>query len=320
MKARSVIVLLVLFVLLGGLVVGLDRIKAQTNKAKVTTLVALVIDQYDKVELQKGEERFVLAKGVDGSWGLIEPIVFPANRVNVTTLVQKLEKIESENVISESQDKQATFLVDDATGIIVTAYQGADQKAQFYVGKVATDFNHTYVRMAGSNEIEFALGNLNTTFWRTQDEWRDKTIVDVEQASLARVLLAKGETNYSLVLKDGGTWGVEGQDAILDQDKVKARLTTVTKMNAVGFVDDVTGAGIADLNFDAPAAKVEITLTDGTSAAVNIMEKDGTYYVRITGTDQVFKISSYIFEQVGMGWEDLKVAEVAPVTSETTTP
>src|SRR5262249_22843623 len=116
-----------------------------------------------------------------------------------------LEKLEFGDVVTEQKSKHAEFEVDDK-GIKVAVKKGSATVADLIIGKSMGA--NTLVRLPNKDEVWQGLGSFRYNFDRDTTNWRDKTIVKVDQADVEKIEV-KGKDGGSVVAKkDGDKWTV----------------------------------------------------------------------------------------------------------------
>jgi hypothetical protein len=63
---------------------------------------------------------------------------------------------------------------------------------EFEVGKAATSYQHTFVKLAGDDRIYHAQGNFRSKFDQTLDNLRDKTVLSFDLGEIQEIHITKG--------------------------------------------------------------------------------------------------------------------------------
>lgn len=306
MKTNHLVILAIVLISLFGIVKGLEYLNRDEGRTVVENFIDIDTSTLDKIELTTSSGTTVLEKTNEG-WELTSPLQYPANQTNVQTLLTKLEDFKTDSTISTNPENQSTFEVDDATGTRVTLYSSNEQLAQFYVGKSTTDYNHTYVRQAGSDEIKTARGSLKTTFGRSTLDWRDKTIYSYDAESLTAITIsARDQESFTLSRNDQGIWQINGRTELdLDTNKVQTLINSASAVNCIGFVDEPTEV---ELDFAVP--DLQITIVMGTTSLItNLIAPGEEYYAQLANHDQIFEVAQYVYENLDKQPADLTVSE-----------
>jgi|AntRauTorcE11898_2_1112593.scaffolds.fasta_scaffold03100_4 hypothetical protein len=230
---------------------------------------------------------------------------YDADSARVFSMLEQINRLKTKSVAATNREKWSDYEVTDslATKVDVT---GKDDKklASLYVGKFSYKQANaqaggqpqvtmtTYVRLDGDKEVYAVDGFLKMAFPSAVDEWRDKTIMDVEKQRIASVALT-GKFNYSL-RQEAREWRIDGQAA--DSSKVQGYLKTLS-----GFKAQKIAAHAFDKD---PEVVCEVIADDGTRITVEAMkeqkqQEDGvSYLVRSTVNDAaVFRMKESTFER-----------------------
>ena len=120
--------------------------------------------EISKIEILKGNTGMVLNKK-DEKW-YIAPQNYPADGNLVDGMLAELETLTVTTLVSESGDYQRYDLGDDKK-ITVKAWDGEKLLRNFEVGKAASSFRHTFVKLAEDNRVYHARNNFRNTFDKT---------------------------------------------------------------------------------------------------------------------------------------------------------
>ncbi|HDS11443.1 MAG TPA: DUF4340 domain-containing protein [Candidatus Wirthbacteria bacterium] len=289
MKTKHLLLLAVVFLVLLALVQGLEYFNRKETTSRVEEFVQADVEQLDRIEISYQEEFHRFGKQ-NNEWRLITPLDYKLNEINFNALLSKLEDFKTTNIISEAADKQEMFEVDQASGIRVSLYTGDLLVDDFFVGKISPDGNHTYVRQAESDQIKTARGTLRTIFNKTTNDWRDKTIWQIEPAETNRILVQRqGYEDFALAKNNEGMWQLENTEQEPDINKVQLFVNGLFYLTAFGFVDEEDL--LSQLDFNDSVVQVTLTGQDGREQSLVMLEFDGKFYVQVVGSDQVFEVS-----------------------------
>lgn len=257
-------------------VVETDRPFVTADSASITALKVSSTD--GNVELAKEGEK----------WRLVKPLSYPANERNVGQALAKFKEMKKLTLVTEKADRQKEFQVDDSAGVKVTVTSGGKDES-FILGKTGPSGATTYARWAGKNEIWEIGGSSTGTFKRKPKDWRDKTITDVDMASINKVMLESPKLTTTLTLVDT-TWKVESGAQKFDGEKANVERVTrlLSKISAVDFVDS-----LAANSFDKAEFHVLAETTGGDKIELRMMPVDTSgsqYFVRKTGASSDFTL------------------------------
>ncbi|MCF8109443.1 MAG: DUF4340 domain-containing protein [Desulfohalobiaceae bacterium] len=172
-----------------------------------------IAKQDEVIDLARDKGRWVVGqRGYPARAGSIEDLLTALDRFRVTDLVSR-----SRNYSRYSLDREA------ATGL--KAWAGQELVRSFLVGKQASTYRNSYVRLANDPNIYLSRSNWKQTLNREPDDFQDKVVLDFDEKRLRKIVLQgpKG----SLTLK-------RGQNESLPKEKDGAQLETALWRTASG--------------------------------------------------------------------------------------
>lgn len=172
-------------------------------------------------------------------------------------------------------------------GATTATFETADGRFTLLFGADGRAFRTAYVRAPGDDAVYLLHGDLATQLRHPLSSWRDRTIVSVDTAEVARVVVEHPEGGYTLVRADS-TWHLEG-GASASPAAASALLTELSSLEATGFLSETDSlAGLA------PWATTRAF--DGTGAPmaeVTIGSGDADRWARRVGSDELYRLSSF---------------------------
>ena len=148
-----------------------------------------------KIEITKGKTSIVLNKK-DDQW-VIGSQQYPADKNKVNEMLDAGEKLTLTALVSESKDYIRYDLTDEKK-INVKAWQADTLKRNFDVGKAASSFRHTFVKLADDHRVFHARENFRNKFDQSVDNLREKTVLSVQVADIAQIHITKEEQSLTL--------------------------------------------------------------------------------------------------------------------------
>ncbi|MBU1471987.1 MAG: DUF4340 domain-containing protein [candidate division Zixibacteria bacterium] len=233
---------------------------------------------------------------------------YKADASAINQIVTAIADIQVGNVISDNPGNQIKFQVDTLTGSTVELYSGDRLVAGLVVGKMSSDFGHTYVRRIGSENVYLATGMLTHQFTRAPDDWRDHTVIEVPQDDVVSIEIKSGKEHYQVVRSDS-IWQLSrfpfSETIDGDQDRIGRLLSTVCQLDASGFATpyDTTEYDFADVQ-----SIWSITLSDGSAtlleAAVPIGDSK-RHFMRVSGDETIFILPDNVWSEIAKSIDDL---------------
>ncbi len=167
-----------------------------------------------------------------------------------------------------------------------------------YVGGQGPTYTLTYVRLPDQDAVYTLDGGLRSAVVRTVDDWRKKTVVELDSASVVNLAVDRGGQRYSLVRKDS-TWTLKG-GAPADTSVVRNMLSELTDLRATGFYH--AGDSLA-----APGGSlVALNGMGDTLAAVTVGAGEGNRWMRTRGDSTLYKVAGYRVDRIMPKLETVK--------------
>ena len=304
---RNLILAGVLVVLVGLLLVQRNQQKQVVASGPAVT-VSVHPEKVSRLHIERPGEPDVELARVGGGWKLTQPFEYPAQDQVVQATLKTLETLELIDVVSRNPEKRSVFQV-DSTGTRVQAWEGADAVLDLVVGKATPDFGHTYVRRSDDDAVYRATGMLTYNFNKPANDWRDKTILKLEEAQISRVLLDYPQegVNVVLALQDSAWTVASGGRAAAPADSATAvrLIHNVAALNTVNFATD---AEAATVDFSKPTLRLRVETDSGTHV-VEFAQGEGTrLFARKEGELAVFGMYTSSIANIMKKPDDFKPA------------
>lgn len=175
-----------------------------------------------KIEIQRPGASIVLIKK-DDAWHFV-PQGYLANANEVRNILDTIGKLTLTALVSEKKDYNR-YDLNDKKKVIVRAWTGETLAREFEVGKPATSYKHTFVKLAGDDRVYHARGNFSGRFAQKTDSLRDKTVLSFEPAGIREIHITKGKQLMTFSRKE---LPVEDSTAQKVDDRSPADLKTKT--------------------------------------------------------------------------------------------
>jgi len=165
-----------------------------------------------------------------------------------------------------------------------------DRQSTILVGNSGPIFPSVFARIEGQDEVVVISGELRSAVAQSLTEWRDKTIITTDTATVQSILLEYGNETHILERSDT-VWTI-GQEAV-DQAAIIGITSELANMEAVGFLDE--NEIPSDLN------RRRITAMDDSGNILNQLVLSGegtTRHVQSLKDDVIFEIPSWKFSRI----------------------
>ncbi len=149
----------------------------------------------DRLLIEKAGELVELSL-IDGKW-VVGKQQYRANSDRVKKIIAEVKGLKLTALVSEKGNYQIYDLVPEKKFKI--SLFGEDQLLrEIQVGKNSTSLRQSYVMLKGDPKVYQALGNLKSNLFATVAEFRDKTVLEIDEEQLAGI-----ETIVLTRLQDG---------------------------------------------------------------------------------------------------------------------
>jgi hypothetical protein len=309
MKLKKEYIILILIII--GLSAYLFMRSSSRTRYQVPEIDGLKQSEISRIEISQGGNSLILEKK-DSQWYL-EQKGFLADKTKVNAMLNVFEALALTALVSESKDYNRYDLQPEKR-INVKAWQQEALKRNFNIGKAATSFRHTFVRLDGDSRVYHARDNFRDKFDFTVDDLRDKTVLSFKTTDIRQVEIIKDTHSVKLVrrevpVKTPATqqqktettppaavkfeWqnesGERGNDSNLNR-----LLTTLGDLKCTDYINDRPKSA-----FSVPIYTVKLKgIGDHQLEIFAVVEKDGKKYPAVsTGSEYPFWVSENLVKQ-----------------------
>lgn len=188
---------LILAVVIAALSIYLATSKKDKSNYSLPPVEEIKSGQITDIEVTKGKQTTLIKKQGD-SWVLTEK-AYPAEKEKIENMIKSIEKIQLTALVSEKKDL-SRYELDDESGIRVLAKSNGSMLRSLDVGKTASTYNHTFVRLGEDTKVYQAKGDFKQHFEKSVDQLRDKVVLPLEIESVDKIQLTKDQVTKSLHL------------------------------------------------------------------------------------------------------------------------
>ncbi len=318
MKTEAKVI--IALVVLAGLALGLyftrkssaDHLAKHSVVAASADLPAVGVpkddtDKVTKIEIKNADKGNVTLEKKGDAWEVVAPVQAKANAANVKSLLENLRDLKIKDVIDRGATKYADYELDDAKGVHVVAYKGAEKATDHYFGKSGS--RGQMARIAGKDGVYVTGGYSSYLYTREVKNWRETSIVKFEDANAVGVEVTNKNGQFSFSKNDekwSGSFtprtkkgGLDKEPAKkwekLEESKVKDLLRAYKALNAEDFADEKADTGLA--NAEPEGGVVKIKLKDGAGDVVIKVGKtakaSSRYAIKEGGDPTVYVLSAW---------------------------
>ena len=152
-----------------------------------------------KLEIATKGEKILLNKK-DDNWFIGEK-AYPADKGKVNDILEVLGNLSLSALVSESKN-YVRYELDDEKKISVKAWSGGDLIRELDIGKAASTYQHTFVKLDGDPNIYQARGYFRTKFEKSADDLRDKVVLAFKEDEITAVEIYKDQSTTVISKKE----------------------------------------------------------------------------------------------------------------------
>lgn len=219
-----------------------------------------------KIEIQpsEGEPSFTLDRS-GGQWVLQRNgQSFDLAMGSVGTLLSNLESIRAERIVSKNAERFSEYNVDDSTGTVIDIYAGGKKVKELVAGRFsfnqATRSGISYIRLLNDDAVYAVDGFLSMTLTQSFDNYRDKSMLKLNQADLTKVSFQEGTSRIEIA-KNGNSWMTDVTE--VDSTAMAGYLSNISSVSGTAFLDDRSQVGekIKEITFEGNNMTGPVTIT-----------------------------------------------------------
>ncbi|RPJ86098.1 MAG: DUF4340 domain-containing protein, partial [Acidobacteria bacterium] len=256
-------------------------------------------DQVQNVEINRGSDQIKLKKQGE-KWVLEQPIQEAADEGGVSSLLSTLESAEAQTFVTEQPDDLKTYGLQEPGVTVRIREQGKDSWKTLALGKkegedyLARNTERTPVFTLKAEVFD----KLNQKLW----EFRDKSVVDVEQDRVTELTLKRADAEIVLKRQDDGKWVVQKPDPLKGKEAFTYKfwypLTDIKYQSIDDRPAGAAGSGKTGI-------QVTVKLKDGSQRHYEFSQEGDKYLARKVDAGRVGSISKESFEALKFKPEDL---------------
>ncbi len=295
MRLRSTLILAVLFAALGAYLYWVE-LPRDPDAPSDEPLVALTVDEVDRIELEHPGRRVVVERK-DSGWHMLEPVDAAADERTISNLLDAVAEARVSRTLDPGQDLPTFGL--DAPSASIALTGGGKPLAEIKLGKNTPVGGSTYVLRDGDERIHLVADTLDTRLDKKASDLRDKRVLVFDEAD-ARALRLRTAAGEIVLSRDESGWRITApQELRADQAKVGTLLSSLHSMRASDFVDETTDQ-LQRYGLAQPRSTVVIETTEGEPLELRIgSERDGMLRVQTNLRPTVYAVPSWIGDDIG---------------------
>jgi hypothetical protein len=225
---------------------------------------------------------------------------FSTDSASITVALEKIESITKSTLSSDNPEKQTLFEVDSAKGTFVETFdQSGKSLGAVYIGKNGPDWNSNYVRAKNSNNVYLVPGGVKYSFFTDITRWRDKSILNFDQATVKAIsLVNKTGDTVTMTQDSAASWNISVPlQAPAKSDVVNSMLSTLSRLNTAEFYNEIPADSVS--GFGDPELTVTVNLPGGIKTVVfGKKDANNRYFTRTNGKETTFLVNDPDFNNI----------------------
>lgn len=311
---RSLLILLVVALGLGAYIyfVEMDR-DPGAGEARER---AFSVDAADisEVEVRPASADPVSLRRTGDHWALTAPVVAPADRATIDSMVSTLSTMEIDRVVDENATDLDQFgLEAPRTAVVFRTTSGATHTLR--LGNQTPTQSGIYARIDDDTRVVLIPAYHEPAFDKTPFDLRDRQAIVFDRDAVDRITLTRPAAATVELRRDGGDWRLAAPfearaDAAAASDIV-GRLSSAQMTSLVAEGDDVTPAQLRTWGFDTP--RLVVTAGSDSNAATLIIggaRDDSSAYARDASRPIVFTVDASLLTDLDQAPDDLRVTDI----------
>ena len=248
------------------------------NQTKTTTVStaplieeSITIDDISTISLSDADGKTVNLAQKEGAWILPDAGDFPVTESNVTSLVSKLQDIDSRTAIASSKASYKRLQVADDDFIRKVDLGFSDGKTQsLYLGS-SPSASSIHVR-SSNNDSVFLSNDINSFDVRTNSgNWVDTSYLNLSSDEVTEVVLKNAQGEFNFTRAEDDTWQLAGLGAE-DELDTAAVDSLINKVSSVRMLRPL--GKVAEDNYNVGLPQAELTITTETEIVIEAPEED----------------------------------------------
>jgi hypothetical protein len=207
-----------------------------------------------KIVLNRADGEILLAKGND-EW-LINKDKFPADKEKMNAMIKEIKGLNLSALVSESKN-YAMYDLESDKKISLEVISNDKILLKMDIGKTASSYRHTFIKLDNDYKVYQANGNLKSAFDKKLSDIRDKLVMKFDE-DIAEIILNDGKREMKITKKitfvdSGAAEWVTDKNEKVKGNEVEMIINNLRNMNCDDFVE-----GKAKEDFDKFIYRIEL--------------------------------------------------------------
>ncbi len=201
-------------------------------------------------------------------------------------------------IVSSNPDKQALYQVDSTAGRLITFSRDGARQGELIVGKSGADFQSSYVRLPGSDDVYLASHNITRLVQRPVDQFRDKAVIKLDPGQIKGIKVSSHDYNFTAASGDS-LWELTtkgGKSATIPQQQMQSWLAQIANLRVNSFLSPDSAASI---DFSKPTAEVEISVSGSNPVTIQLLKagkEASDYFLKTSLSDELYSVREWVYK------------------------
>lgn len=272
-----------------------------------------------KIVISRADSSIILERH-DDRW-LIDPMGYPTDQTKVDKMLETLSNFSLTTLVSESKNYDPYDLTDEKK-IGIEVYGGDAMLTTFDIGKTASTFRHTYVRVGDDPKVYQARENIQRVFDHQIDRLRDKTAVNIDRELVTEITVVDSvgtltirkniepplpdptAAEDTIAVEPPPPWQTEdGREA--NEKTINQILTRMAKLNCDSYIEGKTKD-----DFTEPIYSITVKADETVTLSIYAKkEEDRKYPALSSKNDYPFLLPEWAVKQIIKKRDELVVED-----------
>lgn len=295
---KRVLIVLVLLIVVGGIAALVFHLDKEEPFKQDRTLFNYVDEEIEEIRISSAHGEVYFIKKPEG-WAMIKPHPYKIDAAVIGMLENRLKNFLASRVLEEDTADLKTYGLDNPSAAIRFKLDDGTEK-QLFIGEMTASKVQYYAKDSAKDNI-YILGSYDVeNFLRPINEFRDRTILEVDTKSINSIALdISGKRDFKLTGEDSGNWRmVEPLDIEARGDAVMEIMEDILSVKIKDFVDigvdDTARFGLKD-----PLYTLEIGDKSRNAQKIyfgNVDEEKQVIYMKSDGSEDICTLSLELFD------------------------
>ncbi|NIM19160.1 MAG: DUF4340 domain-containing protein [Candidatus Latescibacteria bacterium] len=248
----------------------------------------------------------------------IQPQGYPADQNLVDRMLKTVGDFELSTLVSESKNYTQFDLTEDKK-ISLEVFGGEKSLRKLDIGKTASTYQHTFVRLEGDHRVYQAKGNIRQPLDTDIDRLRDKTVATIERDYVTGISLKIGEetltvkkreepapppyagTEDSVMSEPGPVWATE-DGLVAKENIINGIINTLANLRCSEYIE-----GKNKEDFTGPMLSITVESTSTVTLEIFDKRDDNKYPAISSQSDYPFLLAEGVVNRIKKTPDELLV-------------